>query len=361
MCRHGTGSRDGTFIVASNLLTGTSIMNGTILTLAALLLGFAYTSTAQTPHRGGISFNSDYVRTLETTMDLGNTVEVFRHVFSSLDSEIYVYPTEGYYYFSFNANGAKINGNIGFFADLRGRGLINFAYYEDSGLRELGDDVAWYNEDLDEAGVELEEIDSFTYLLSFEGRTVRVRLNDIARPATSRLVLDDGEEYVGTTFDESGLSFYLVFDALRKHLFWVLNEDITVNESFASHGDEIVIGRRTGFAFYDDTLRGRLVLFGVASSNVERNTLFDGPFDQLPDSYVYDGQLDLRRYLEAAYPFVAGHINEYGIYLKRKGSRIAVCSYLVYGRTNELTALLNRCRAQAGSTSELVAALTREG
>lgn len=332
----------------------------TKFSLAAMIIIVTQCSSAQVARRGAITFNSDYVQALAATMDLGNSVDVFRSVFSSLDNEIFVYPTEGYYYFSFNANGATIKGNIAFFADARDEGRINFAYYEDSRLRVGEMEAVWYNERLDTAGVELREIDGFTYLLSFEGRTVRVSLNDITRPAESRLELAPNEEYVGTTFDESGLSFYLVFNAAMRHLFWVLNEDIAVDESFTTVSQSVVIGRRTEFAFYDDTRHGRLVLFGVQRDNVERNTIFDGPFDQLPDNYVYTGQLDLASYLEAAYPHARGRINEYGIYNDEVGTRIAVSSYAVYDRRVELGRLVSHCRSNADSESEFLTALTSE-
>jgi hypothetical protein len=46
------------------------------------------------------------------------------------------------------------------------------------------------------------------------------------------------------------------------------------------------MGKRTGFAFYQDGLRHRKILVGVYEANYRLNTYFDGPFDQLPDNFI---------------------------------------------------------------------------
>ena len=43
---------------------------------------------------------------------LDDPKEVFARVFEQLESEVIVYPTENYYYFSFFANGRKYSGNL---------------------------------------------------------------------------------------------------------------------------------------------------------------------------------------------------------------------------------------------------------
>jgi len=36
-----------------------------------------------------------------------------------------------------------------------------------------------------------------------------------------------------------------------------------------------------------------------------QNNWYDGPFDQMPDNYVYLGQIEVQKYLEACYPRAA--------------------------------------------------------
>ena len=100
----------------------------------------------------------------------------------------------------------------------------------------------------------------------------------------------------------------------------------------------IVVGIRTGFAFIKEPGTSRKRLVGVFKGNIARNNFFDGPFDQLPDSYA--GKLSLKDMLEKMYPGMVGKVNEHGIYLDNPGARAVIDPYLAYTNFDQFSPLL---------------------
>lgn len=210
-------------------------------------------------------------------------------------------------------------------------------------------------------GVIVRRLDSSTYSVTFEDRTVIFHLNSFdgsTRP-DSRIIYPD-EVFVGHTVDESGLGFFLVFNSEAQRLYWILNEDTATFDRFVQHRDGVRIGERTEFAFYVDQVTERMLLIGVQWLNVAHNNWYDGPFDQLPDNEVYEGRLDIRPYLEAAYPAARGRIDKYGYYVDAEASRVAVASYLVYFARDEIASRVEGCRATRPERASLFACLTEQ-
>jgi hypothetical protein len=97
--------------------------------------------------------------------------------------------------------------------------------------------------------------------------------------------------------------------------------------------DRIVIGKRTGFAFYRDHKRDRKILIGVFESNARVNSYYDGPFDQLPDNFI-EGEA-LRSAILATEPELAGKIDRFGG--EPTGtSRFMIAPYLHYRSEDQL-------------------------
>ena len=74
--------------------------------------------------------------------------------------------------------------------------------------------------------------------------------------------------------------------------------------------DRILIGQRTGFAYYLDDKLDRKILVGVFEGNARVNNYFDGPFDQLPDNFL-EGDT-LRQIILEVEPSLAGQIDRFG-------------------------------------------------
>src|SRR5262249_24411332 len=137
-------------------------------------------------------------------------------------------------------------------------------------------------------------------------------LNDLSGVKPPDGFLTPDERYIGPVFDESGIRFFLVYNGKLKLFHYLLDETVRVGDHFfqANAPDKIVIGKRTGFAFYRDRHRDRKILIGVFEGNSRVNNYFDGPFDQLPDNFI-EGEA-LRSAILEVEPGLAGRIDRFG-------------------------------------------------
>jgi hypothetical protein len=125
-------------------------------------------------------------------------------------------------------------------------------------------------------------------------------------------VLAPDERYIGPIFDESGVRFFLVYNGRLRLFHYILDETVRATDQYdrAAASDRILIGKRTGFAFYRDHKRPRKILIGVFEANSRVNNYFDGPFDQLPDNFI-EGE-SLRSAILEVQPDLKGHIDRFG-------------------------------------------------
>jgi len=141
---------------------------------------------------------------------------------------------------------------------------------------------------------------------------------------------------------------------------YVLDETVPVaDELVAAEGlDHILIGRRTGFAFFRDVVLERKLLAGVFAANVDVNNYLDGPFDQLPDNFLQGDTL--RTAILAAYPDADASIDRLGI--SPGGEfRQSITPYLEYEFVEDLAAV-EKCAAEkdAAARYRCLDALSRE-
>ena len=293
----------------------------------------------------GFLSNAEFINGLYNNLNLAEPKQVLRFVFSNLNDQVVIYPTENYYYFTFPAHGKIIFGSIGLFAYYRDEGVLFFGYYEkmdkftEPKSPIIGNGANYTAID----GVFVKKIDDFHYSVTFESKTVIFKLNDVGLAPPRTAVLRNDEIFVGPSFDESGLKFFLIFNNATKHLYWILNEDNFVPESFSNYKENILIGNRTEFAFYNDEVNNRKILVGVNEHNILQNNWYDGPFDQMPDNYVYIGKVEIKKYLEAVYPHLK--IDKYGRTLDT-GVKVAVPSYLFYSSNEDLVSMISSCKGQ---------------
>ena len=127
----------------------------------------------------------------------------------------------------------------------------------------------------------------------------------------------------------------MVYNTRLKAFHYILDETVNVADEFyaAKRADRIVIGRRTGFAFYRDHRLDRKILIGAFEGNTRVNNWFDGPFDQLPENFI-EGE-DLREAIIAADPSVKGQIDRLGHFLKEEG-RYVISPYMHYKAESDL-------------------------
>ncbi|NVO14094.1 MAG: hypothetical protein HXX10_08665 [Rhodoplanes sp.] len=312
---------------------------GAIL-LATTLLA-AVSVRAEDTEMPRIRTNQAYIEELArpTTLAIDNPVAVFAAVFGQLPDRVKVYPTENYYYFTFLHAGAPYNGNIRLDASDRDQGKLHFAYSED--LADWREETDVIHVALDATNdVQVEKVERFLYRVTFRGKSVLFELNDLSGVKPPDGLLGPDEKFVGPIFDESGLRFFLVFNARLKLFHYILDETAPVPEQFVpAKSGRIVLGKRTGYGFFVDDRRPRKILVGVAFANSRVNNYFDGPFDQLPDNFI-EGDA-FRDMIVAVAPELKGKIDRFGGW-GDGAQRFMIAPYYYYQRDSELAAF-DRC------------------
>jgi hypothetical protein len=256
-----------------------------------------------------------------------NPALMFAKVFSSLPNRVHVYPTENYYYFYFFSDGVRYAGNLRLGAVDRDQGKLHFSYYEDgSPWHEAGHVVHTVFDRSN--GVSIRKVAFLKYVVQFRTKSIVFVLNDLSDRRPPEGILNADEVFIGPIFDESAISFFLIFNKSLKQFLYVLDEmNLPERLVHVPTSKRILIGERTGFAFYEDSKVQRKILIGVFAENADVNNYFDGPFDQLPDNFIRG--TEFRDFILLAAPELEGKIDRFGIYGDGE-RRYAILPYLFY-------------------------------
>lgn len=285
-----------------------------------------------------IDFNADFINGLiAPSIDLGERDAVLDAIFTARPDGLNVYPSEGYYYFKFNNAGERIKGNFRFDIQQRDQGTFSFIYYKELAnvsAEKTKDNYHVLGQEGD--GVEFVKKSDFLYEIRYKDFTIPVRIYDAELELATPKNIGPEEEYVGPAYDESGIRFHLIFDYGSNNFLYVLNDMFGHPESYSALDDDnvILVGTRSKFAYFNDKGNDRYVLIGVSGHNVENNNYYDGPFDQLPDSFV-DGD-HLKNLIEKFEPRAVGKIGPYGSFLEEEGVRYAISPYMEYFNPDQL-------------------------
>ena len=316
----------------------------------AASVGAVAAQQSELPH---VQTIEDFVGSVKQAhkLDVKDTMAVLDFIFGGLPERVKVYPTENYFYFRFIHNSLQYAGNFRLDVLDRDQGKIQFGYYE-----EL---VPWVPEGLGleryilldaSHGVQVERVDFLVYRVTYKAKSVVFELNDLSRVKPSAGILGADDKYLGPIFDESAIPFFLVFNTRLKIFHYVLNETEKVNEEFFSMpgAKRILIGKRTGFAFYRDHKLERKILIGAYAPNSDLNSYYDGPFDQLPDNFI-KGE-ELREAIIASDPSTKGKIGRLGHYSDQE-SRFGIHPYMLYKDIRELLRVDRCARTQIKAAS----------
>jgi hypothetical protein len=312
------------------------------LWLAALVAGIAAALAQNATPRLHTNEAEIEEATRPTTLAINDPIAVFAFVLGSLPERVKVYPTENYYYFRFAHNGVPYAGNIRLDASDRDAGKAHFAYYQD--LSDWTGDSPVTHLVLDASqGVMVEKVEHLVYRISHQQRSVVFALNDLSQVRPPAGALGPDEKFIGPIFDESAIRFFLVFNSRLKIFHYVLDETRKVADEFlaAKGTDRILIGKRTGFAFYRDHRLDRKILIGVLERNSRLNNYFDGPFDQLPDDFIAGDTL--RDAILQADPSLKGQVDRLGAFADGR-SRYLIGPYAMYRTEGDLS-VFHRCAA----------------
>lgn len=170
-------------------------------------------------------------------------------------------------------------------------------------------------------------------------------MNDLSQVKPSLSKIRKEEEYIGPVFDESGIQLFLVYNRSIKKFHYILNDSSPIPDTLmpSRSTEDILIGTRTGFAFYRDALKNRLILIGVYDGNSMVNNYFDGPFDQLPDNFIKGNRL--RDAFIHQRPELKGKIDRFGN-TDNGRSRVLITPYIHYAYEYELS-VFKKCTRRA--------------
>jgi hypothetical protein len=299
-------------------------------------------AAAQSPDRPRVYTNQQYIDDLTrpVTLPLDDPKAMLSFILESIPDEVKVYPTENYYYFKFVHAGVPIAGNLRLDPRVRDQGTVQFGYYEDN--------ADWKKDGLEQAlelgakqNVLVERVENLLYRITYQGTSVEFALNDVSQSKPPAAAVGPDERVIGPVFDESAMRFFLVYNTKAKVFHYILDETGAVPDELApsSRSDRLLVGKRTGFAYYRDHRLDRKILIGVFEQNVRLNNYFDGPFDQLPDNFI-EGET-LRQAIIDSDPAVKGKIDRLG-YFPKEDTRYAISPYMQYRSENDLLQV-HRC------------------
>src|SRR5262245_46782804 len=189
--------------------------------------------------------------TRPAAFDIKDPMAVLAFVLGSLPDRVTVYPTENYYYFKFVHAGVPIAGNLRLDPRVRDQGKVYFGYYEDG--------ADWKKDGLEQAleldrsrNVLVERVDNLLYRISYQDRSVLFALNDVSQVKPPAGVIGPDERLIGPVFDESAVRFFLVYNSKAKVFHYILDETAPVADQLepSPRSDRLLVGKRTGFAFY---------------------------------------------------------------------------------------------------------------
>ncbi len=326
-----------------------------LLAAVAALALTADLASAQEPAFRQVSTNEAYLEdvTRTTTLAITDPVAVFAFVLDNLPDRVNVYPTGNYYYFRFTDRGIPFAGNIRLDVLDRDSGKVHFAYYVDASEWEDGEAESDLKVGgiLDGSnGVTVVRLEPLVYRVSQGRKSVVFALNDLSNVKPPANALAPDERFVGPIFDESGMTFFLVYNPKLRSFLYILDEtgNVADDVSPSELTDRIVIGRRTGFAFYLDQRLDRKVLIGVFEGNRQANNYLDGPFDQLPENFI-EGET-LRDMLVEAAPGLEGQIDRLGNTSDFAG-HYAIVPYRHYRTESDLYPIHECATNDGGATS----------
>lgn len=272
-------------------------------------------------------------------LDPKNPDAVFAAVFEALPSKVTVYPSESYYYFTFHLNGIHYAGNIRFDAFDQFDGKVHFAYANEYAYWRKPQDPV-YKKMGSADGVQVTQVNKFLYKITFKDKTVEFALPDLSKIKPAPEMLRPDEVYIGPSWDESGVQFYLIFNKSAKAFMYLLVDTPKMDQyEPSSLSPAVTVGNRTSFVFYKDKLAPRQILIGDFVGHTMLNDYFDGPFDQLPDNYVQGNTL-LDSILEVEPRIKGEKVDRYGS--DPTGEfRYGITSYRYYGRVSELKPIID--------------------
>jgi hypothetical protein len=293
----------------------------------------------------------ELARTTRPVPSLDDQRSILLYVLAHAPRQAIVYPTERYFYYTFDLEGRRIGGNLRF-TDAESS-VLHIGYFDVENPHRC-----WSASFAATDGVVVSRADSGLTTVTAEGIT-RSFLIDDRNTQPPAIPLIDTERVITAVLDESGMRFVLLYNDVFRCFYFVATPNWPSKDSLrpiANTKDRLFADDTTGFVYLHTPRYDRLTLVGVAAENIARNNYCDGPFDQVPP------RLSIRKELEAAYPYVSyrGGIDDHGNFLELKDQRVAISPYQAYGTLDEMAAFYAECRKKTLLDVDLWYRLTYE-
>ncbi len=270
-----------------------------------------------------------------TAPDLSDPDSVLTYVLGWAPPDAIVYPTEVFYYFRFNDREQReVWGNLRV-AELSS-GRLGLSYFRPG---ELEFTHKTYDAS---GGLSVEAAGEHAYHVQYSGTRVRFYVPPVVTEPPDALALDPDERYVARIVDESGIRLHLLFNESSNSFYMALDESNGTADRLEASPHGIVLGSRTGFAYFDEPETGRKLLVGVRLDNIAENNYFDGPGDQVPYA------VPIRDLLHLAYPhtMLGSGIDRHGVLQGVPDwQRIAVTPFARYRTLDEVAARVDEALA----------------
>ena len=287
---------------------------------------------------------------VKKTPSLDNAQEVFEYIFSWIPTYVIVYPTEQFYYFSTIIDGKEVSGNIRV-ADLQ-KGVFSMVYFPIERAPEDPQFIAY--RPVNGVDILINPINQNNFDVTYKEKTVRFKIPTYVNMEADIPLLED-EQFIGRIFDESGTGLFLMYNKGTNSFYEVLDEK-RVTDNFESISENFVVGRRTGFVYYEDTDYKRRILVGINVHNAQANNFLDGPGDQVPI------HINFKKELAWVYPsvLVGDGTDDYGVFLNKPSwSRFVIAPFYTYNKPQEVIIEKEVCLKEQNK-SVLWTCLTKE-
>lgn len=305
---------------------------GKISVLVRSLILYTVSSSAWADQ---VTTHAEYLNTISSQMvsNIDDVDSVFEKIFSALPTEVRVLTTENYSYFTFYNSGIEYQGNIRIEQTVR-EIQLNFLYNPRPTPWLLNPPAKQKKYRNGDSGFQINELSPFKFEVSFKGAKKVFSHLDVSKTHPPAGFLTANDVFMGQVHDDSGLRFFLVYDKVANTPLYFLDTSTQISEqlAYAERSDgkkskSLRVGMRTGYVFATDP-ESRLLLVGVHAGNVQLNNYFDGPFDQLPDSF--DGPVTVKNIFSALDPEAAAKMNDKGIFTDGSGIRAVIDPYVTY-------------------------------
>jgi len=271
------------------------------------------------------------VGSLPTACDFN---EVLPQLLAQIGPDADIYPSENYYYFSFNRAGSLFSGSLRLASDRRDKGILDYVCYQSyRSWVPPGDEIRSFQHLSTAEGVVVEKLSSDVYRVAFDGAETRFSLHrlDHTKPSASLL---PGDKFIGRLQDESGAAFELIYNADINEFYFLADLQAGVPEAFSNPAPDVLVSRRTGFVYYHPVNSDRFLLIAVNGGEVALNTYFDGPFDHLPENDFE--ALNFWDYVYKVYPALAGNHTPGGT-VDDDGMIFSIRPYRHYNKVGDLS------------------------